>query len=191
MKDLLFYSKLRALLWCKASDKFSLASEVDWWSNPYACFSPGRLSQLVLTHADTTPVFRVYDFRKGDQSACGGLLVIKGAFVRALFSGPIVAGNFIPVDLFAVKVELETYLRAGWTKKDVLFIELDNKVLVYWILNPSQRPWGVARSKVEIDNLVCKCVVVHFKSVASQELAMAETLAQDGIDKRDWLIGWW
>ncbi|KAK8606229.1 hypothetical protein V6N13_102983 [Hibiscus sabdariffa] len=136
-------------------------SEVDWWSNPYACFYHGRLSKLALTHADRNPIFRVYGFRKGDQAACG-------------------------VNLFAVKVALETYLRAGWAKKAALSIELDNKVMVNWILNPSQRPWGVARSMVEIDKLVCECVTVHFRSVALQDLTMAVTLAQDGIDKRDW-----
>ncbi|KAK8530107.1 hypothetical protein V6N12_060863 [Hibiscus sabdariffa] len=90
------------------------------------------------------------------------------------------------INLFAVKVALETYLRAGWAKKAALSIELDNKVMVNWILNPSQRPWGVARSMVEIDKLVCECVTVHFRSVALQDLTMAVTLAQDGIDKRDW-----
>ncbi|KAK8571792.1 hypothetical protein V6N12_027865 [Hibiscus sabdariffa] len=74
--------------------------------------------------------------------------------------------------------------------KAALSIELDNKVLVNWILNPSQRPWGVARSMIEIDNLVCECVAVYFKSVALQELAMEVILAQNRIDKRDWLIAW-
>ncbi|KAK8667971.1 hypothetical protein V6N13_105443 [Hibiscus sabdariffa] len=54
-----------------------------------------------------------------------------------------------------------------------------------------QRPWGSARNLVEIDALVYCCFSVQFEFVASLESSLAVQLAQDGVNRRDWLIARW
>ncbi|KAK8502945.1 hypothetical protein V6N12_054170 [Hibiscus sabdariffa] len=66
-----------------------------------------------------------------------------------------------------------------------------HEVLVKWLVNSFQRPWGVASSLVEIDTLTCDCIHVLFKFVASSEVFLAIKLAQDGINLRVWLFAWW
>ncbi|KAL4324116.1 hypothetical protein GQ457_11G030440 [Hibiscus cannabinus] len=48
-------------------------------------------------------------------------------------------------------------------------------VLVKWLVNSFQRPWGVARSLVEIVTLACDCIFVLFKFVASSEAVLLNT----------------
>ncbi|KAK8648300.1 hypothetical protein V6N13_129058 [Hibiscus sabdariffa] len=118
--------------------------------------------------------------RKGDKSACGGMLVTKGGVVKALFSGPVVDYGSAPIDLFAVKVVLETFKKAGWALSSALTIELDNKILINWLENTLHRPWGIAKYIAEIDSLVCGCVNVHFKYAEQSNMAMVGSLAFDG-----------
>ncbi|KAK8544310.1 hypothetical protein V6N13_034672 [Hibiscus sabdariffa] len=111
------------------------------------------------------PVFRVHGVRHGEWAACGGVLVLKESEVRALFSGPIIEGGRISAVLRAVKVALEIFKKAG--------------------------PWGIVRNLAEIDSLVCDCLSVRFQLADRMESNLAVHLAQDGINKRDWLIAWW
>ncbi|KAL4386761.1 hypothetical protein GQ457_09G031240 [Hibiscus cannabinus] len=87
----------------------------------------------------------------------------RGGVVRALFSGPIVDCGCVPIDLFAVKVALETFKNAGWASRSALTFELDNRVFINWLENSLQRPWSIAKYIAEIDSLACGCANVQFK----------------------------
>ncbi|KAK8576173.1 hypothetical protein V6N13_090650 [Hibiscus sabdariffa] len=89
----------------------------------------------------------------------------------------------VPIDLFAVKVALETFKKAWWASRSALTIELDNRVLINWLENTLQRPWSIAKYIVVIDSLVCGCVDVQFKLADIPNLAMAGSLALDGLPK--------
>ncbi|KAK8504823.1 hypothetical protein V6N12_033074 [Hibiscus sabdariffa] len=54
-----------------------------------------------------------------------------------------------------------------------------------------KRLWGIARSFVEIDTLVCDCIYVQFESSASLQSSLTVKIAQDGVNRKDWLIAWW
>ncbi|KAK8689263.1 hypothetical protein V6N13_087985 [Hibiscus sabdariffa] len=95
----------------------------------------------------------------------------------------------VPIDLFAVKVVLETFKKAGWASRSALTIELDNRVLINWLENTLQRPWSIAKYIAEIDSLVCGCVNVQFKLADILILAMAGSLALDGLSRTNWLDG--
>ncbi|KAK8994119.1 hypothetical protein V6N11_008325 [Hibiscus sabdariffa] len=73
----------------------------------------------------------------------------------------------------------------GWASKSALVVELDNEVLVKWLMNPLQRPWGIARSFAEIDTLVCDCTYVQLELAASLESSLMIKLAQDGVNRKD------
>ncbi|KAK8634084.1 hypothetical protein V6N13_014913 [Hibiscus sabdariffa] len=144
-----------------------------------------------MIHKDMVPVFRVHGVRQGERAACGGVLLMKGSEVKALFSEPIAECGRISTVLCAVKVALEIFKKAGWASKSTLVVELDNKVLFTWLVNTVQRPWGIARNLAEIDSLVCDCLSVHFQLADRMESSLAIHLAQDGINRRDWLMAWW
>ncbi|KAL4347478.1 hypothetical protein GQ457_17G001450 [Hibiscus cannabinus] len=90
---------------------------------------------LGVSICDATPVFRIQGVRKGDKAVCGGMLLFGGGVIRALFSGPVVDYGRVPIDLFAVKVALETFKKAGWASSSALTIVLDNIVLINWLEN--------------------------------------------------------
>ncbi|KAK8689613.1 hypothetical protein V6N13_088327 [Hibiscus sabdariffa] len=127
----------------------------------------------------------------GDKAACGDILVTKGGVVRALFSGLVVDYGSVPIGLCAVKSTLETFKKAGWASRSALTIELDNRTLINWLKNSIQRPWNIAKYFFEIDSLVRGCVAVQFKLADFSNLAMASSLALDGLSRTNWLVAWW
>ncbi|KAK8686373.1 hypothetical protein V6N13_125398 [Hibiscus sabdariffa] len=178
-------------MWCKVSDNICFVNEGEWWTCPYDCFSFRSSPSLYVSPCDAVPIFRIHGVRKGDKAACGGILVTEGGVVRALFSGPVVDCGSVPIDLFTVKVALETFKKAGWASGSALTIELDNRVLINWLENTLQRPWRIAKYIAEIDSLVCGCVNVQFKLADILNLAMAGSLTLDGLSRSNWLVVWW
>ncbi|KAK8634011.1 hypothetical protein V6N13_014840 [Hibiscus sabdariffa] len=158
---------------------------------PFRLFLFSKFPPLGASICDATPIFQIQGVRKGDKAACGGMLLFGGGVIRALFSGPVVDYGRVPIDLFAVKVALETFKKAGWASSLALTIVLDNRVLINWLENTPQRPWGIAKYIAEIDSLVCGCVNVQFKSAEISNMAMVGSLAYDGLSRSTWLVAWW
>ncbi|KAK8669316.1 hypothetical protein V6N13_106750 [Hibiscus sabdariffa] len=178
-------------MWCKVSDNIDFVNEGEWWMCPFDCFFSRSSPPLGASICDATPIFQIQGVRKGDKAACGGMLLFGGGVIRALFSGPVVDYGRVPIDLFAVKVALETFKKAGWASSLALTIVLDNRVLINWLENTLQRPWGIAKYIAEINSLVCGCVNVQFKSAEISNMAMVGSLAYDGLSRSTWLVAWW
>ncbi|KAK8625433.1 hypothetical protein V6N13_090305 [Hibiscus sabdariffa] len=155
-----------------ASDNTCFVNEEEWWTCPFDCFFYRSSHSLGVSIGDATPVFLIQGVRIGDKAACGGLLLFGGGVIRAIFSGPVVDYGRAPIDLFAVKVALEIFKKAGWASSSALTIVLDNKVLINWLENTLQRPWGIAKHIAKIDSLICGCANVQFKSAENSNMAM-------------------
>ncbi|KAK8589604.1 hypothetical protein V6N12_023998 [Hibiscus sabdariffa] len=54
-----------------------------------------------------------------------------------------------------------------------------------------KRSWGITRSFVEIDTSVCDCIYVQFESADLLQSSLTVKIAQDGVNRKDWLIAWW
>ncbi|KAK8693970.1 hypothetical protein V6N13_071536 [Hibiscus sabdariffa] len=92
VSDILFCSKLRALMWIKVDVKASFSNELEWWINPSGC-----LFSVVSNYSphDFCPVFRVNGVKIGNKAACGGALFLKDGTIKAMFSGPILCSKYI------------------------------------------------------------------------------------------------
>ncbi|KAK8696940.1 hypothetical protein V6N13_113108 [Hibiscus sabdariffa] len=178
-------------MWCKASDNICFVNEGEWWTCPFDCFFYRISHSLGVSIGAATPVFLIQGVRIGDKAACGGLLLFGGGVIRAIFSGPVVDYGRAPIDLFAVKVALEIFKKAGWASSSALTIVLDNKVLINWLENTLQRTWGISKHIAEIDSLICGCANVQFKSAENSNMAMVGSLAYDGLSRSTWLVAWW
>ncbi|KAL4385576.1 hypothetical protein GQ457_15G025080 [Hibiscus cannabinus] len=77
LKEMLFLAKLRALMWCKASDNTCFVNEGEWWTCPFDCFFSRSSPPLGVSIGDATPVFRIQGVRTGDKATCGGLLFLQ------------------------------------------------------------------------------------------------------------------
>ncbi|KAK8663422.1 hypothetical protein V6N13_083242 [Hibiscus sabdariffa] len=175
-------------MWCKALDKILIANEVEWWESPRKCLSPGK---SLSYNNDMVSVFRVHGVRQEERTECGGLLVMKGREVRTLFPGPVAKCGIVSIALCAVKVVLEIFKKAGWARKSALVVELENKLLNKWLVNTLRRPWGIVGNFAEIDSLVCYCLFVRFQFADRMNSSLAAHFAQDGFNRKEWLIAWW
>ncbi|KAL4308238.1 hypothetical protein GQ457_01G010290 [Hibiscus cannabinus] len=79
------------------------------------------------------------------------------------------------IDLRAVEVVLEIFKKPGWTSKSTLVVELDKKMLIKWLVNMLQRPWGIARNLAEFDSLVCDCLSFRFQLADLMKSSLGDT----------------
>ncbi|KAL4297768.1 hypothetical protein GQ457_12G027450 [Hibiscus cannabinus] len=91
VEDLLFHSKLRALVWLNATKGDSLGDFDGWWDNP----------RYVVNHKQVKGSsdlcwmkFSVACLVSLDHSAGGGVLIANGGVYKALFSGLMTQSNY-------------------------------------------------------------------------------------------------
>ncbi|KAK8680714.1 hypothetical protein V6N13_109654 [Hibiscus sabdariffa] len=148
--------------------------ELTWVHDRAGAFMVKKLSELLIDadilepDIDYAGIWKLRVPPKGEQAACGGLLVMKGSEVRALFSGPIVDCGKMSIALRVVKV-LEIFKKVGWARKSALVVELDNKLLIKWLVNAVQRPWGYCELGGEVGAMVS--VFVDWRGEAWQRSA--------------------
>ncbi|KAK8626902.1 hypothetical protein V6N13_134532 [Hibiscus sabdariffa] len=63
-------------------------------------------------------------------------------------------------------------------------------MLIKWLVNTLQRPWGIARNLAEFDSLVCDCLSFRFQFADLMKSSLAALLAQDDFNRNDRLIAW-
>ncbi|KAK8705577.1 hypothetical protein V6N13_049175 [Hibiscus sabdariffa] len=140
--------------------KGSLNNEINWWTNPTDC-----LFALVSTKSfqDSCPVFCVCDVKLEDKATCGGALILKDGAIRAMFSGPVTCKEWFGRDITTIKTALDILKLAGWDKTREVAVESENKILLNWLANSLQKPWGLSKLLVEVDvmdALLCWALVV-------------------------------
>ncbi|KAK8674576.1 hypothetical protein V6N13_032685 [Hibiscus sabdariffa] len=191
VNDIMFFSKLRALMWIKVTPSIVLCGEAKWWFDPRGCFKIGFLGcHNLLQDKELLAIFHVHGAFADSKVAYRGVLFNKGV-IRAIFSGPASCENRLSAGLVAAKTTLEIFIAAGWANWCPLVLASDCKVLVNLIENSLQRPWALSKFFAEFDNLSCVCKLIQFRYIKRVENEMTTRLAFDGFSRRDCFKAWW
>ncbi|KAL4289633.1 hypothetical protein GQ457_14G017290 [Hibiscus cannabinus] len=108
IRDILFHTKLRSLVWVIASmDEFTFIFD-DWWDHPEGCVAVRKLPIYQNWSPPSTGwlKFNLDGASKEGAAGCRGDLRTKDGIIRALFSGPAprVGANY--AELIAIKIAL-------------------------------------------------------------------------------------
>ncbi|KAL4388766.1 hypothetical protein GQ457_09G007400 [Hibiscus cannabinus] len=192
IKDILFYTKLRSLAWVKAS-KDDLNINIDeWWLNPESSLI-GTHNPPVLWdfHSADTVNFNIHVAATTNRAGVGGMLRTKGGVIRAIFSRLIQGVGADFAGLVSIKYALDLFIAAVWLGKAGLVVELDSKIILFWLNNPLQRPWYGWNLFGEIDQLTRKIEWIQFCLIPRERNMMATCLANAGIDSSECFKAWW
>ncbi|KAL4384698.1 hypothetical protein GQ457_15G025740 [Hibiscus cannabinus] len=184
-KDLLVFTKMRALIWIKALNEKILLKDDFWWDDPIASLGPSNseLLQDWIPPESGCMKFNVDGSFNTVAAGCGGVLRSSNGDMRAIFSGPVEYFGSDFAELMAVKTALSIFLEAGWMGKVHLIIESDSQVVLNWISNPLLRPWKWWCFFDEIENLVRKLGSVNFSYIPRNRNNLADHLAKAGIGR--------
>ncbi|KAL4375916.1 hypothetical protein GQ457_02G031920 [Hibiscus cannabinus] len=108
LKDLIFFSKLRAMAWIMAS-KIGSAETV--WSPPSRGFVK----------------FNVDGAAKSDVAGCLGVMRTKSGVVTLMFAGPLLSFGSDYAEVMAINIALEIFINANWIGKAGLIVESGSK----------------------------------------------------------------
>ncbi|KAL4324908.1 hypothetical protein GQ457_11G031730 [Hibiscus cannabinus] len=191
-KDLIFQTKIRALLSCKAfKDSDSLDHSL-WWLNLSHCL---LTQQSFLENSKAISreyvTFHVAGIFKLDGAGCGGTLHSKEGHIIALFSGPVqvVSSHFAVME--AVKCALEVLFESNWVGKATLKVELQSQVVLNWIMSPSLRPGKNWEAFESLDKLTSSIINIQFVYRRRERTSMADVLANMGSQRTEILKAWW
>ncbi|KAL4309428.1 hypothetical protein GQ457_01G032330 [Hibiscus cannabinus] len=70
-------------------------------------------------------------------------------------------------------------------------MELESQVVLNWLDYPLTRPWKWWDYFEELDKLMSRSDIIHFKLVPKGENSMAASLATLGIQRNEVLKAWW
>ncbi|KAK9002456.1 hypothetical protein V6N11_025134 [Hibiscus sabdariffa] len=115
--DLLFHSKLRALVWLKASLTGSIGDLEGWWDNQLSTIFSPLLQASARSTISWRLIFSVVGLTSPNLVGCGGVLSSGNGTIRAIFSGYV-----------ALSVRVVDFLVALPVTSSVL-----------WILDPSRK----------------------------------------------------
>ncbi|MBA0669505.1 hypothetical protein Goklo_000047, partial [Gossypium klotzschianum] len=161
MENLIFQSKMRALLWIRFVYDDLLMQESYWW----ICLNRMFKVQCICGIANK------------DSAGCGGILKDTQGVARALFSSPIVANDVDSAEVGAVLLALEVFISLEWKINDSLFLEIGSKVVFNWCVNKSMGPWLLQSTFVDIERKIEKVGSVVFSMAKKKGNEMASTLA--------------
>ncbi|TYH19981.1 hypothetical protein ES288_A05G395600v1 [Gossypium darwinii] len=111
MENLVFQSKMRALLWIRLVHNEIMMQENFWLK------------------------FNVCGISKEDKAGCGGVLRDMEGIARGIFSGAIDTNVAEEAEIGAVKIALEVFLTMNWKTNNSLFIKLGSLVVFSWCVN--------------------------------------------------------
>ncbi|KAL4291457.1 hypothetical protein GQ457_14G013010 [Hibiscus cannabinus] len=170
---LLFNTKMRALVWIKASMRGLTINAEGWLSKPFDCCFELQPDSLL---------------GRGVVEEC---YVPKMGVIGALFFGPTRAKGRDLAELFSVKTALEIFIKAGWVGVVKLVVESNSSVLLNWIENPLALPregWSCLLDIDKASNLIGN---ICFRFVESDDNAMVSLLAMEGTNRGGVFSAWW
>ncbi|KAL4290501.1 hypothetical protein GQ457_14G019430 [Hibiscus cannabinus] len=155
MFGLVFFTKIIALFWIKATNFAGLLDESSWWDDPVSSISMLNLSgeRLSLSPVGTITV-TINGAACHDRAGCGGVLREALGNIRLLFSCPIPTHGLGYTVVMAVFFGLDLFREANWIDKIFLIVELDSSLVLSWINEKSHRPWSWWKVFYVIDRLV-------------------------------------
>ncbi|KAK8716691.1 hypothetical protein V6N13_043995 [Hibiscus sabdariffa] len=130
MSDLVFFTRLRALFWIKATNFVGLLDESSWWDNPVSSILTLNLAceRLFLSPAGTVTL-TVDGAACHDKTGCGRVLREASGNIRLLFSYPIPAHGSEYAEAMAVFFGLDLFREANWIGKIFLIVETDSSLI--------------------------------------------------------------
>ncbi|KAH1096517.1 hypothetical protein J1N35_013438 [Gossypium stocksii] len=113
MINLVFQSKMRALLWVKSNQKDFMLQEKFWWIAPQRCHEVHLKSNSVASFWRPPPCrwlkFNVCGIAKEDKAGCGGILRDLEGVARGVFYGDVGSNTAKVAEIGAVKIALEMF----------------------------------------------------------------------------------
>ncbi|TYH20749.1 hypothetical protein ES288_A05G454500v1, partial [Gossypium darwinii] len=169
MDTLIFYSKLRALLWVRAAAEECRFQERLWWLYPYRCG---------LSNSGSAGwCFPPLGCLKFNVS---GVMRDKEGIVRALFSGPSVACEVESVELGAIIIAMDVFSDIGWKGSCFLIVEMGSREVFNLILK---------KSKLDRIRVCARKLTFTLAEAGGNE--MADALASAGISRPCLFKAWW
>ncbi|KAK8510415.1 hypothetical protein V6N11_082457 [Hibiscus sabdariffa] len=139
---MIFYTKLRALFWCKADPACTGIVESVWWLDPASSLVVEQKNYFDYAHALAGQVqFLVDGSSSVSKAGFGGYLRDEAGNIRIMFSGLTQNCGAKFAQLMAIVTALEDYIDAGWPNNIGLSVLSDLQVTIRWISNISLRPW--------------------------------------------------
>ncbi|KAK5847270.1 hypothetical protein PVK06_003575 [Gossypium arboreum] len=191
MDTLVFHEKMRALLWSRAAFDECRFHERLWWFCPYKC---------CLSKSDPGgwcfPPHGWFKFNvsgivfEGVQGG-GGVLRGEAGIVRALFSGPIDAGDSESTELGAIIIALDIIIEIGWKGTGSLIIEIGSREVLSWILEKTKRRWSHQVIFAELERRWSRVGELSFSVTVANGNEMADSLAIAGTNRTSMFKAWW
>ncbi|XP_017604437.1 uncharacterized protein LOC108451233 [Gossypium arboreum] len=118
MANLVFQSKMRALLWIRSNHNEIMLQEKFWWLAPQRCCVVSHKSNAVVSFWRLPPCgwlkFNVCGIAKEDKARGGGILRDMEGIAREIFSGAVGTNVAEEAEIGAVKFALEAEIFSGY-----------------------------------------------------------------------------
>ncbi|KAL4303454.1 hypothetical protein GQ457_10G003450 [Hibiscus cannabinus] len=192
LDDLIFFSKLRALFWIKATMLKGQLDDSSWWSDPTLSlnFSLPQSVEHIATSDETAKL--VVDGAASYQKAgCGGYLKEVSGNIRCIFSCPLDALGSEYAELMAIFIGLTLVCEAKWFGHQAIVVESDAKVVLGWISTKEQRPWRWWKIFYELDCIIEQKKHISFQYISRESNRMADFLAKSSLQRNAPFKAWW
>ncbi|KAK8658936.1 hypothetical protein V6N13_029155 [Hibiscus sabdariffa] len=113
VKDFLFNTKMRALVWVNASKTCSIENVDAWWENPSTFFCGWQELYSLF--------FIINVSLLGESVGCGGILRTSEGVLRVLFFGPVLNTGLVYVELLALKIRVDVFIEVGYGSDRAVF----------------------------------------------------------------------
>ncbi|KAH1063682.1 hypothetical protein J1N35_028669 [Gossypium stocksii] len=195
MENLVFQSKMTALLWIRSVHDEIMLQENFWWISPQRCRVVSYISKPVASFWRPLPLgwlkFNVCGIAKDDKAGCEGVLRDMKGVARGIFSGVVAINVADEAEIGAVKVTLEVFLAMSWETNDSLFIELGSFVVFSWCVNKVLRPWSLHAIFPDFKIAKLKVGSVVFSLADRNGNDMAFPLVMAGVNRPQVFKAWW
>ncbi|TYH21186.1 hypothetical protein ES288_A04G023000v1 [Gossypium darwinii] len=195
MENLVYQSKMRALLWIRSIHEEIFLKENLWWISPLRCQVDSIKSKPAVFCWRPLPVgwlkFNVCGIELEDKAGCGGVLRDMEGVARVIFSGAVNVNNAEEAEIGAVKIALEVFLAMNWKPKESLFIKIGSLVALSWCVNKVLRPWSLQSAFAEIEIAMLKVGNVVFSLAGRKGIGIVFSLAMVGVNRTQIFKAWW
>ncbi|KAL4309434.1 hypothetical protein GQ457_01G012280 [Hibiscus cannabinus] len=122
IKDLIFYAKMRALIWIKAVNESVLLSEKNWWNSPKVYIN-NQVIQKWNPPTDDKIKFYIDGAYKDGKVRCREILRNVEGDVIVMFSSPVLDLGVGFAELMAIKTSLKVFVKTDLKVKFALIME--------------------------------------------------------------------
>ncbi|KAK5841187.1 hypothetical protein PVK06_010096 [Gossypium arboreum] len=113
MENLVFQTKMRALLWIRSAHNELMIQEKFWWFAPQRCRVVSHKLNSTVSFWRPPPYgwlkFNVFGVAKEDKAGCGRILRYLEGMARGIFSGAVGTNVAEEAEIEAVKIALEVF----------------------------------------------------------------------------------